>query len=224
MRRIDPLDVAGRIGFGVAEPLCIGKCSRVGRAARHLIEDEVGRAVEDAAHFEHLFAGQRFAQRAHDRNRSADRGFVMQRNAALRGARGETRALRREQIFVRRNDVLAGVDRLRDEIARDPRSADALDDQPDVVAPHQRRRVGREERRTRDAGTRLVRVAHGDRAQHEIRAARTGDRACVGGQQMGDAAADRAASQESDSDGHVGLSVAKRARGVKAGIGERRRT
>jgi hypothetical protein len=74
---VEAFDVARRIGFGVTESLRLGERAGVGRTARHLAQNEVGRPVEHAADFEHLFAGERLAQRAHDRYRAADGGFVV---------------------------------------------------------------------------------------------------------------------------------------------------
>ena len=53
-----------------------GRCT-VRRAGGHLGEDEVRRAVEHAADLEDLLARERLRDRAHDRDRAADRGLRM---------------------------------------------------------------------------------------------------------------------------------------------------
>ena len=81
-RGVEALDVGGRVGLGVAERLRLGE--RVGeRRARlgHAGEDVVRRAVDDAHHAPDAVAGERLAQRPHQRDAAGDRRLEQQVDA-----------------------------------------------------------------------------------------------------------------------------------------------
>ena len=86
LRGVVALDVEGRIGFGVAEPLrflqAIGERQVL---LLHLGEDVIAGAVEDAVDALHGIAGQALAQRLHDRDGGADRRLEIERAAVLLG-------------------------------------------------------------------------------------------------------------------------------------------
>ena len=91
-RGVEALDVGGRVGLGVAERL--GLLERLGEAGAggvHLVEDEVGGAVDDAEHPAHPVAGERLAQRAQDRDRAGDGGLEVEVAAGLLGRREQRR-------------------------------------------------------------------------------------------------------------------------------------
>ena len=76
---VEPLDVGGRVGLGVAERLrLLEGVGEAGAALGHPGEDEVGGAVDDAEHPADPVAGQRLAQRPQHRDRAGDRGLVVE--------------------------------------------------------------------------------------------------------------------------------------------------
>ena len=103
---VEPLDVGGRVGLGVPERL--GLLQRLGEAGAggvHLVEDEVGGAVDDAEHPGDLVAGERLAQRSQDRDRTGDGGLVVEVAVRRRLGRGEQgRAVLGEQRLVGADD------------------------------------------------------------------------------------------------------------------------
>ena len=70
--RVVALDVAGRIGFGVALSLrVLEHVIEVEALGGHLVEDVVGGAVDDAEHARHLVSDEGFAQRLEERDGAA---------------------------------------------------------------------------------------------------------------------------------------------------------
>ena len=137
---VEALDVGGRVGLGVPELL--GLLERLGEAGAggvHLVEDEVGGAVDDAEHPGDLVAGERLAQRAQDRDRAGDGGLVVEVAAGLLGGLEEGRAVLGEQRLVGGDHRGAVLERGQDQRAGRLDAADHLDDQVDVVAGDQAR-------------------------------------------------------------------------------------
>ena len=88
------VDVVGRVGLGVAEPLRLGERVGVRRAgARHLAEDEVRRAVDDPVDPLDVRGRERLLQHADDRHDAGDGGLEAQLHAVL--ARASPTAPRR---------------------------------------------------------------------------------------------------------------------------------
>jgi hypothetical protein len=119
------VDVGGRIGFGVSETLRFGEH----RFEAHVLlghagEDEVGRAVDDRADPLNALGGERFAQRADDRDAAADRRFIKDVDTFCARAREDLLAFGGEQRLVRGDDVFAAFDRAEDVIARAIDAAD----------------------------------------------------------------------------------------------------
>src|SRR5579871_5635759 len=68
MRRIDPVDIKARIGFGVAEALRFGQDrAEIATCLAHLRQDVVAGAVENSAHTQDVIGGKSLAQRLQDR-------------------------------------------------------------------------------------------------------------------------------------------------------------
>ena len=163
--RVDPLDVVGRVGLREAEALRLGERALVRLSLEHLGEDEVGRTVEDAADLEDLLAGEGLRDRAHDRDRPADRRLVGDGHAPLGRERAQFGAARREQVLVGGDDVLAGAQRRLDEPGRDAGPPDAFDDDVDRGIADQRLGVFGEERGGDLGRTGFRKRTHGDRRE-----------------------------------------------------------
>ena len=113
---VEALDVGGRVGLGVAELL--GLLERLGEAGAggvHLVEDEVGGAVDDAQHAGHLVTGQRLAQRPQDRDRAGDGGLVVEVALGLRRGLEERRPVLGQQRLVGGDDAGAVLQRGEDQ-------------------------------------------------------------------------------------------------------------
>ena len=173
---VDALDVVRWVGLGETEALGRGERALVRCAFEHLGEDEIRRAVEHAADFENFLTRERLRDRPHDRNRAADGRFVGDRDAAGRRERAQFRTARREQILVRRDDVLAGRERGDHELGRDPRSADALDHDVDRRIVHERTRVLRKEVARNLSRSRLRERSNRDACKPIVDAAASGNR------------------------------------------------
>ena len=99
----------------------------------HPVEDEVGRAVDDAQHARDPVAGQRLAQRAEDRDRPGDGGLVVEVAPGLLGGVEERRPVLGEQRLVGGDDARAVLQRGEDQRAGRLDAADDLDDDVDVA-------------------------------------------------------------------------------------------
>ena len=105
LRGVVALDVEGRIGLGVAEPLRV--LQAVGERQPlllHARQDVVAGAVEDAVDARDRIAGQRLAQRLDDRDAAGDRRLEVERDALLLGELGERDAVLGEQRLVGGDD------------------------------------------------------------------------------------------------------------------------
>ena len=93
-RRVLAVDVLGRVGLRVPEPLGLGERVVVGGAGvGHAREDEVRRAVDDPVEAVDVGGGERLLQHADDRDDPGDRRLEAQLHAVL--ARARTTAPRR---------------------------------------------------------------------------------------------------------------------------------
>ena len=116
LRGIDAVDVARRIGFGVAEPLRLGQglidpASPVAR----LRQDVVARAIDDADQAFHVGRVGASCEDAEKRHAGDDRCFVQQGSRRSRGGLTQFHAVRRQQRLVRSNDRNTPVQRLQHE-------------------------------------------------------------------------------------------------------------
>ncbi|CAB4723534.1 unannotated protein [freshwater metagenome] len=170
-RGIEALDVGGRVGLRVAELLgLLERLAEAGAGAVHLVEDEVGGAVDDAEHPRHAIAGQRLAQRAQDRDRPRDSRLVVEVAPGPLGSLVERRAVLGEQRLVGRHDAGSVGQRGEDEGAGRLDAADHLDHQVDVVACHQALGVGGEQALGHVDVAGRVEAAYGDAGQLDRRA------------------------------------------------------
>ena len=130
---VEALDVGGRVALGEAEPLRLGERLAVGGALfGHLGEDVVRRAVDDPEHAPDRLAAEALAQAAHERDPAGHGGLEQQVDAGVVGDAEQLDADVGEQLLVRRDDRLAGPQRLGDQLAGRFDAADDLDDEVDV--------------------------------------------------------------------------------------------
>ena len=195
---VEALDVGGRVGLGVAERLrLLDGVGEAGAGRVHLVEDVVGRAVDDAEHLAHVVTGERLAQRPQQRDRAGDRGLVVEVDAVLGGRGVEARAVLGEQRLVGGDDRGAVLHGAQDERAGGLDAADDLDD--DVGARDEVLGVGREQRRVdAEVGAVAAGAAHRDADDLERRADPGGHVVGVLGEQAGDGAADDAGAEQGD--------------------------
>ena len=124
------VDVLGRVGLGVPEPLGVGERLIERHAGpSHLGEDEVRRAVDDSVDPVDRRAGQRLLDDADDRDDARHRALEAQLDAIDPRGLPQLLAVLREQLLVRGHDVLAGLQRAEHVFARGVDPADQLDDQ-----------------------------------------------------------------------------------------------
>ena len=107
-RGVGAVDVLGRVGLGVAEPLGLGERVVVGGAGLgHAREDEVRRAVDDAVQAVDVGGGERLLQDPDDRHDAGDGRLEAQLHPVLARARPQLLAVAAQQLLVRRDDVPA---------------------------------------------------------------------------------------------------------------------
>ena len=127
--RVVALDVAGRIGFGVALGLrVLEHVIEVEALGGHLVEDVVGGAVDDAEHARHLVSDEGFAQRLEERDGAAHGGFEVDVDALGFGGRVDFRTVLGQQRLVGGDHGGAGFDGGEHELACHAGTADQLDD------------------------------------------------------------------------------------------------
>ena len=143
---VEALDVGGRVGLGVPEGGGLVEGLLVaGARGVHLVEDEVGGAVDDAEHAVDLVAGEGLAQRPDQRDGAGDGGLVVEVLAVLLGGRVQGGAVLGEQRLVGGDDGGAVLEGGGDERAGGLDAADDLDDDVDVAAFDQGGGVGGDE-------------------------------------------------------------------------------
>ena len=130
---VDAVDVGSGVLLGVAAGLRVLERGVVALAElQHLREDEVRRAVENAADLEDLVRAEALAQRVQHRDAAADGGLKQEAHAVGLGQRQQLRAVLGDELFVGGDDVLADLQRAADEIQRRAAAADGLNDQKDL--------------------------------------------------------------------------------------------
>ncbi len=140
---VETLDVCGGVRLGVPEVLgLLQRLAEAGTRGVHLVEDEVRGAVDDAEHPGHPVARERLTQRPHDRDRTGDRGLVVEVAAGLLGRLEQRRAVLGQQCLVGADDARAVLQRGQDQRAGGLDAADDLDDEVDVCAARETHRVG----------------------------------------------------------------------------------
>lgn len=159
---VEALDVGGRVGLGVTERgRLVQRLAVAGPGRVHLVEDEVGGAVDDAEHPVDLVAGQGLAQRPYQRDRARDGGLVIQVRTVGLGRRVQRRAVRRDQRLVGGHHAGAVLESGGDERTGRLDTADDLDHDINVAAFDERGRIGGDQV-GRDALAHLVGAADGD--------------------------------------------------------------
>ncbi len=172
---VETFDVGGRVGFGVAERLCLLECVVEARTrAVHLVEDVVGRAVHDAEDPADPVAGQGLSQRSDDRDRTGDGRLEVDVAGDLGGGLEQRRTVLGEQSLVSGHHRCAGLQRCDDERPRGLDPADHFDDDVDVAPGDQRVGVGREQLAWKVDVTGSIDPAYGD--ARPARAARPPER------------------------------------------------
>ena len=204
--RVEPLHVGGRVGLGVAERL--GFLQGFGEArARgvHPVEDEVGGAVDDAEHAVHGVAGQRFAQRAQQRDGAGHGGLVVQVGAVLAGCPVDLRAVLGEQGLVRGDHRLAAFQRGEQQRPGRLDATDHLDHDVDIGPGGQRVRVRGEQRAVDPGRPPVPDSPHRDPGQLQPGADTQGEVIGLLGEQPGHLGSHDAASEQSHLEGREGL-------------------
>src|SRR5690606_36436136 len=111
VRRIDPFDVEGGIGFRIAQTLGFGQYRVEGQAARlHLGEDEVGGAVDDASDPLDAVGGQTFTHRLDDGDAPGHGSLEGHHHAVLAGRVENLVAVHGQHGLVGGHHVLALTD------------------------------------------------------------------------------------------------------------------
>ena len=129
------LDVA--LGLGGGEDFLVAP-----PGLRHLGQDEVGAAVDDAAHAPDVVGRQVAGDRIEHGRAAADRRLEPERRALRAGDLLQLRAVVGQDVLVGRDDRLARVQRLGDQRAGRLVAAQQLDDHVHVVAPDHGRGIG----------------------------------------------------------------------------------
>ena len=200
---VEAFNVGGRVGLGVAQRLGVGeRIGVVGTLLRHLREDVVGGAVDDAHHAGHVFTDERFAQRTDERDAAGDGGFEEQIDARIGRDGVELRTMSSQQFLVAGDDGLAVLECGANEGSSRLETADELDDEIDLRIGDDRGRVGREQRRVGELVSVLGDVANGDRPDRQLDPGPLDDGVAAGGDQVDEGTAHVSAAEESD--GEVG--------------------
>ena len=196
--RVEPFDVGRRVGLGVAQRLgLLDGVVEAGAGRVHLVEDVVGRAVDDAEHAAHVVAGQRLAQRPEQRDRAGDRRLVVEVDPGVLRRRIQGGAVLGEQRLVGGDDGGAVLHRAQDEGAGRFDAPDDLDD--DVSAGDQVLGVRREEGRVQpEVAPVAAGAAHRDADDVERAPDPGGEVVAVLGQQPGDGGSHDAAAEQRD--------------------------
>ncbi len=143
---VEPLDVGGRVGLRVPERGgLVERLGVAGSAGVHPVQDEVGRAVDDAQHAVDLVARERLAQRPYQRDRAGDGGLVIEVGVLLLGGGVQRGAVLGEQRLVGGDDARAVLEGGGDQGPGGLDAADDLDDHVDVAALDERGGVGGDE-------------------------------------------------------------------------------
>ncbi len=142
---VGAVHVVGRVGLGEPATLRLGERLAVRRAALHLGEDEVGRAVDDAEDPVHVRDDQRLAQHLDHRDRSAHAGLEPQLHTGARRGGEELGAPSGNELLVGGHHALTAAEQLRDICARRLDAAHHLGDDRDRVVLDDRGEVGRQD-------------------------------------------------------------------------------
>ena len=127
------LNVESRVGFGIAEALCLGQ--RIGERQpllAHLGQDVVGGPVDDAGDPFDMVCRQPFAQRLDDRDAAGHRGLERDHHALFARPGKDFVAVLGQQLLVGRDHVLAMIDGGQHQVLGDAGTADQFDHDVDI--------------------------------------------------------------------------------------------
>ncbi len=194
VERVEPLDIGGRVGLGIAARLGVGEdLSVLAALAGHRREHEVRGPVEDAADTPDAVGGEVQRDRAEERDAAADRRLEPERGAG--GARDPLQLgpVMGDHVLVRGDHALAGLQGRADQRAGRLVAAHRLDDHVDVRVGHH---VGR------GIGEDGLRDAEGDGPVGELLRDRGQDeRSAVQGREAGGPVEERADDLAADGSG-----------------------
>ena len=198
-RRVEPVDVRGRVGLRVAEALRLGeRLVEPPAALRHLGEDVVRRAVHDAEHPGDPIARERFAQRTDQGDAAGDRGLEGQVGRARMRRGLQLGAGAREQLLVPGDDGPARGEGSEHERPRRLKPAEQLEDDVHIRVIHDRDAVGGEDVGDQGRIACTVEIPHGDAGDLESDSGTPRDRVAVLRQRSRHGRADGPASEHAD--------------------------
>ena len=100
-----PFYISRRIGLGISLSLRLSKSFiETSAGGRHLVEDVVRRAIDDAHNTNDLVPDEGFTQRTNDRNCASHGGFVVQIDAIALSHCVQFSPMSRQQSFIRCHD------------------------------------------------------------------------------------------------------------------------
>ena len=131
---VDALDVEGRVRFGVAQPLGVGKRRREDLPfLLHRGENVVGSSVDDARDGIDTVRGEAGAQGVDDGNAPGYGSFEAERDAVPACRLEELLTVRRQQCLVGRDDVATGTQRRGNNVPCRGHAADQFHHHVDIV-------------------------------------------------------------------------------------------
>ena len=201
------VDVQRGVGLGIAQFLRLLEGHvEVEAVARHLGEDVIARAVEDAHQRRDAVARQALLEGRHHGDGPGHAGLVAQDAPLVPGLFQQAEAFFGQQGLVGGNDMLAHVQRAVDDLPRRFDAAHELHEHVDLGIVRQGGRVGGE---LRPGGqghlTRLARMAHQHFLDHHVAAAAAADEVRVLFKEAGQTAAHRAEAGQTDDQRFVAL-------------------
>ncbi len=215
---IDAVDVEGRIGLGIAAPLSLGQCLRIGLALfAHAGEDEIAGAVENALHRQDLVGGQALGQSGDDRDAAADRRLEGHSAVVTATHIEHFRAMLCQQGFVGGDDMFAVGQRVQDGLFRVVGAADDFHDDLNAWVFEDVTQVGGQDAGGQGNSAWLGGILHDDAAQLQAFAGACGQAFRVFQEQLGNAAADIAATNQTDTKCFHGFDFSNAFRAKQAG-------
>ena len=214
---VDALDVESRIGLGVAQRLRLGQHLReVAALVAHLGQNEVGGAVDDARHPFDAVAGQALADRLDDRDAAGDRRLEGDHHPGRAGGGEDLVAVPGDQRLVGGHQVLAVGQRPQRQAARRLVAAHQLDDDRDLGIVHDLQCLAGQ---FHPGGIRGggIQIAGGGVGDDDFAPGAAADFLGIAGQYPGDAAADRAQTEQTDFDRRIGAHASTPSAGAKSG-------
>ncbi len=216
--RVVTLDVARRVGLRITEPLGLGERRlEVERVVdrRHRAQDEVGRAVDDAAHALDPVGGEVGRERAEDRDPATDRRLEAKRRSGPAGDRLELGAVMGDDVLVGGDHALAHRQRGGDQRVGRLVAPHQLDDDVDLVVGDEVGRRVREELGGHPGRGGPTRIANGDGRQLERGA--VGRLEVVGSFEQGTdhLAADRPGAEDTDAQAGAAHDLGRAGRDIR---------